>query len=282
MDNIAMIPKIENLKMKLPSSKGNKYSNNFIFTKREMAFNKSLEENKTTFIYKNCSLFDKLKKNKNIRHTTNKINNLKKNNSMNLPLYLTEYKEKNNNISNKSIIRSFKGLNKSHFYESDKSNYCFNYTNLENTNKNNSLFNNYISFCRGQCKQDKSSFINSYNNSNNLNISNKRKINMKLYNPNNALKIFELETTKDKQIKRKIELEYKQLYQKRSYLNNYRTKENEKKQYIDSFKDYLKEKINLTTLKEKKNYIKEEIENQLNYIDYTSKEVKKNYEDFFC
>ena len=260
------------LKLKLPSSNANKYSNNFIFAKREMAFNKSLEENKTTFIYKSCSLFDKVIKNKNIRYSANKIDNLKKNNSMNSPLFLTEYIEKNNNINNKSIIRSFKGLNKSHFFESDKSN------NI--TNKNNSIFNNYISFCRGQCRQDKTSFLNSYNNSNNININNNRKINMKLYNPNNVLKEFELETTKDKQIKKQIELEYKQLYQKRSYLNNYRKKENEKKQYIDSFNEYLKEKINLTTLKEKKNYFKEEIENQLNFIEHTSKEVKKNYEDF--
>ena len=257
------------LKLKLPpSAKGNKYSNNFIFTKREMAFNKSLEENKTTFIYKSCSMLDKVIKNKNIRHNSvNKVNNLKKNKSMNLPLFLTECEENNNIINNKSIIRSFKGLNKSHFFESDKSN------NI--TNKNNSIFNNYISFCRGQYRQDKSSFMNSNNNSNN-----NRKINMKLYNPNNVLKIFELETTKDKQIKKQIELEYKQLYQKRRYLNNYRKKESEKKQYIDSFNEYLKERINLTTLKEKKTYFKEEIENQLNLIEHTSKEVKKNFEDF--
>ena len=286
MDDLAIIPQEENisknkskfLKLKLSSPKGNKYSNNFIFTKREMAFNESLEKNKTNFIYKKCSLFDGLLKNKNIGHNANKMNNLKKNKSSNSPLYLTECKEKNKNINNKSITHSFRGLNKPHFFESDKSHSYFNYTNLENySNKNNSLFNDYISFCRGQSRQDKSSFINS---SNNTKINNNRKINLKLYNPKYLLNIYELGTRKDKQNKKRIELEYKQLFKKRFYLNNYIKKENKKQLYIDSFKDYLKEKINLTALKEKKNHFKEEIENKLTLIESKTKEVKKNYEDF--
>ena len=49
---------------------------------------------------------------------------------------------------------------------------------------------------------------------------------------------------------------------------------------MDSFRDYLIEKINLTTLIEKKNFMGEEIQNGLNLVKKNEKDVKKNYEDF--
>ena len=259
------------LPLKLLSAKNEKYSNNSIFSKREIAFNKSLEKNKTTFIYKKFS-FDELtktKKYKNVRNNKHKMNKLKKNNSTNSPTYLTEYVF----INKKNSVNSFQKVNHSLFHEIDK---CTNYTNNTNRSNLNSLFNNYISFCRGQISKDKSSFFNSNNNKNNSN----KKINLKLFNPKNALKVFELDTKKEKLNKEKIELEYKQLYKKNNYLNNYRKKENNKTKYMDSFRDYLIEKINLTTLIEKKNFFREEIQNGLNLVKKNEKDVKKNYEDF--
>ena len=256
--------------LKLFSAKNEKYSNNSIFSKREIAFNKSLEKNKTTFIYKKFSFDDitKTKKYKNVRNNKHKMNKLKKNNSTNSPTYLTEYAFINKNNS----VNSFQKVSHSLFHEIDK---CTNYTNNTNKSNLNSLFNNYISFCRGQINTDKSSFFNSYNN----NKSNK-KINLKLFNPKNALKVFELDIKKEKLNKEKIELEYKQLYKKNNYLNNYRKKEKNKIKFMDSFRDYLIEKINLTTLIEKKNFMGEEIQNGLNLVKKKEKDWKKNYEDF--
>ena len=256
--------------LKLFSAKNEKYSNNSIFSKREIAFNKSLEKNKTTFIYKKFSFDDitKTKKYKNVRNNKHKMNKLKKNNSTNSPTYLTEYAFINKNNS----VNSFQKVSHSLFHEIDK---CTNYTNNTNKSNLNSLFNNYISFCRGQINTDKSSFFNSYNN----NKSNK-KINLKLFNPKNALKVFELDIKKEKLNKEKIELEYKQLYKKNNYLNNYRKKEKNKIKFMDSFRDYLIEKINLTTLIEKKNFMGEEIQNRLNLVKKKEKDWKKNYEDF--
>ena len=269
-DNINNKNRTSYIPLKLLSTKNEKYSNHFIFSKREIAFNKSLEKNKTTFIYKKFS-FDELtriKKYKNVRNNKNKIHKIKKNNSTNSPTYLTEYVFINKNNSSNSI----KNIGRSHFYEADKSSY---YTNNTNKSNFNSVFNNYISFCRGQISKEKSSFFNS----NNMNNSHK-KINLKLYNPKHALKIFELDTKKEKLNKEKIELEYKQLYKKNNYLNNYRKKENNRIKYMDSFRDYLIEKVNLTTLTDKKKFLGEELQNGLSLIKIKEKQVKKNYDDF--
>ena len=84
--------KINELHLKLLSAKNEKYTNHFLFSKREIEFNKSLEKNKTTFKYNKCTSFDELiKTNKNIRSTNNKMNKLKKNNSSISKIYLTEY-----------------------------------------------------------------------------------------------------------------------------------------------------------------------------------------------
>ena len=269
------------LHLKLLTTKNIKYSNNSLFSKREIEFKKTLKKNKTTFIYKKCSLFDELFKGKtykNICNKNNKSNNknkLKKNNSMNSPTYLTEYVYINKN--NKNSINSFKNKTRSHYFEidkSDKSNNKINNTNYIE-NKADSLYNNYISFCRGQITKNKSSHFNEQEK----NAINK-KINLKLSNPNYALKIFGLETKKEKSNKKKVELEYKHLFKKNNYLNNYRKKENEKFYYLDSFRDYLIEKINFTIFKDKKNFLGEEMENELNLIEKKEKDIKKYYEDF--
>ena len=276
--NINFNKKDNNLHLRLFPIERKKYTNNTIFSKREFYFNKSLEKNKTTFKYNKYSSFDELikpKQNKNIR---NKINKLEKNNKSNLSLYLTEYVYKNKN--------NFK-INKSHFFENgrdnnniNKTNYFNNLSNNSNNNitksNNNSLLSNYLGFCRGNILNVKSMLVNQNNATNANNV----KINLKLYNPKYLLKAFEIDIKKEKLNKQKIELEYKQLYKKNRYLNSYQKKENEKIKYIDSLNDYLKEKINLTTLKEKKNYLKEEIKNELNLLKFKEKEVKKNYEDF--
>ena len=267
---------------KLLSEKNDKYTNNILFSKRELAFNKNLEKNKTSFKYNKYTSFYSIIKTKNNKsrirnNSSNKMNILRKNNSSDSPLYLTEYIYKNN-ISNKNnnSIAYYKNLNKSRFYETDKSN--INNTNLDNTNfsskKSNSLFNNYISFCRGIISKDKSSFYSQ------LNIRKNKKINLKLNNPSYVLKLFEADVMKENNNKKKIEFKYKQLYRKNNYLNNYRVKESSKMKYIDSFRDYLKEKKSLSGLVEKKNALEEKINNEFNEIKNKENSLKQYYEDF--
>ena len=277
---ISAINKSPKLNLKLLSPKKNKFSNNFIFTKRDLAYNKSLEKNKTTFKYRKYNTYFQLEINQKNKNNRNKITKMKKNNSSNTPLYLTEYiyTNKSQTKFNNSSLHSFR-KSRSHFYESDKSLYI-NSTNLENnsTRKNdNYVSNNYLSFCKGQIVPNKSAYlINSKNNKNKFS----KKINLKLYNPRYALHKFEIEREKDKKKKLKIELEYKQLESKSQYLNNYRKKEMERHKYIDSFQDYFLEKINLDNTKEKRDVVKEENENKLCSINYAINQTKKSYEDF--
>ena len=277
---ISAINKSPKLNLKLLSPKKNKFSNNFIFTKRDLAYNKSLEKNKNTFKYRKYNTYFQLEINQKNKNDRNKITEMKKNNSSNTPLYLTEYiyTNKSQTKFNNSSLHSFR-KSRSHFYESDKSLYI-NSTNLENnsTRKNdNHVNNNYLSFCKGQIVPNKSAYlINSKNKKNKFS----KKINLKLYNPRYALNKFEIEREKDKKKKLKIELEYKQLESKSQYLNNYRKKEMERHKYIDSFQDYFLEKINLDNTKEKRDVVKEENENKLCSINYAINQTKKSYEDF--
>ena len=277
---ISAINKSPKLNLKLLSPKKNKFSNNFIFTKRDLAYNKSLEKNKNTFKYRKYNTYFQLEINQKNKNDRNKITKMKKNNSSNTPLYLTEYiyTNKSQTKFNNSSLHSFR-KSRSHFYESDKSLYI-NSTNLENnsTRKNdNHVNNNYLSFCKGQIVPNKSAYlINSKNKKNKFS----KKINLKLYNPRYALHKFEIEREKDKKKKLKIELEYKQLESKSQYLNNYRKKEMERHKYIDSFQDYFLEKINLDNTKEKRDVVKEENENKLCSINYAINQTKKSYEDF--
>ena len=277
---ISAINKSPKLNLKLLSPKKNKFSNNFIFTKRDLAYNKSLEKNKNTFKYRKYNTYFQLEINQKNKNDRNKITKMKKNNSSNTPLYLTEYiyTNKSQTKFNNSSLHSFR-KSRSHFYESDKSLYI-NSTNLENnsTRKNdNHVYNNYLSFCKGQIVPNKSAYlINSKNKKNKFS----KKINLKLYNPRYALHKFEIEREKDKKKKLKIELEYKQLESKSQYLNNYRKKEMERHKYIDSFQDYFLEKINLDNTKEKRDVVKEENENKLCSINYAINQTKKSYEDF--
>ena len=277
---ISAINKSPKLNLKLSSPKKNKFSNNFIFTKRDLAYNKSLEKNKTTFKYRKYNTYFQLEINQKNKNDRNKISKMKKNKSSNTPLYLTEYiyTNKSQTKFNNSSLHSFR-KSRSHFFESDKSLYI-NSTNLENnsTRKNdNHVYNNYLSFCKGQIVPNKSAYlINSKNKKNKFS----KKINLKLYNPRYALHKFEMEREKDKKKKLKIELEYKQLESKSQYLNNYRKKEMERHKYIDSFQDYFLEKINLDNTKEKRDVVKEENENKLCSINYAINQTKKSYEDF--
>ena len=280
LGKVSAINKSPKLNLKLLSPKKNKFSNNFIFTKRDLAYNKSLEKNKNTFKYRKYNTYFQLEINQKNKNDRNKITEMKKNNSSNTPLYLTEYiyTNKSQTKFNNSSLHSFR-KSRSHFYESDKSLYI-NSTNLENnsTRKNdNHVNNNYLSFCKGQIVPNKSPYlINSKNKKNKFS----KKINLKLYNPRYALHKFEIERENDKNKKLKIELEYKQLESKSQYLNNYRKKEMERHKYIDSFQDYFLEKINLDNTKEKRDVVKEENENKLCSINYAINQTKKSYEDF--
>ena len=54
--------------------KSNKYSNNSIFTKRDIGFNKSLEKNKTTFKYRKYQSYFEITKNNKNKNNRNNIN----------------------------------------------------------------------------------------------------------------------------------------------------------------------------------------------------------------
>ena len=267
-------------KQKLKDIMNNKYTNNSIFTKRDIGFNKSLEKNKTTFKYRKYhSYFEIEKNNKN----KNDRNNIKKNNSFN-SLYLTEYifinksknKFNNNNINNNSSLHSFK-KSRSHFFESDKSIYTniTNNTSRKNNTNINNISNNYLSFIKGQIFPNKSFFLtNSNKNKNN------KKINLKLYNPRYLLNVFETEKENEKKNKLKIELEYKHLYKKKSYINYERKKGLDRHKYLERFNDYFIEKKNLENLNEKKNRVKEENDYKLKIANDSVNKAQKAYEDF--
>ena len=267
-------------KQKLKDIMNNKYTNNSIFTKRDIGFNKSLEKNKTTFKYRKYhSYFEIAKNNKN----KNDTNNIKKNNSFN-SLYLTEYifinksknKFNNNNINNNSSLHSFK-KSRSHFFESDKSIYTniTNNTSRKNNTNINNISNNYLSFIKGQIFPNKSFFLtNSNKNKNN------KKINLKLYNPRYLLNVFETEKENEKKNKLKIELEYKHLYKKQSYINYERKKGLDRHKYLERFNDYFIEKKNLENLNEKKNRVKEENDYKLKIANDSVNKAQKAYEDF--
>ena len=267
-------------KQKLKDIMNNKYTNNSIFTKRDIGFNKSLEKNKTTFKYRKYhSYFEIAKNNKN----KNDRNNIKKNNSFN-SLYLTEYifinksknKFNNNNINNNSSLHSFK-KSRSHFFKSDKSIYTniTNNTSRKNNTNINNISNNYLSFIKGQIFPNKSFFLtNSNKNKNN------KKINLKLYNPRYLLNVFETEKENEKKNKLKIELEYKHLYKKQSYLNYERKKGLDRHKYLERFNGYFIEKKNLENLNEKKNRVKEENDYKLKIANDSVNKAQKAYEDF--
>jgi hypothetical protein len=132
LGKVSAINKSPKLNLKLLSPKKNKFSNNFIFNKRDLAYNKSLEKNKNTFKYRKYNTYFQLEINQKNKNDRNKITKMKKNNSSNTPLYLTEYiyTNKSQTKFNNSSLHSFR-KSRSHFYESDKSLYI-NSTNLEN------------------------------------------------------------------------------------------------------------------------------------------------------
>ena len=273
----SIFSKRPNLNLKSLSIKNHKFTNNIIFTKREIAYNKSLEKHTYTFKYKKYSSYFQKTKNQKNKNERNKINTIN-NKSSNSPLYLTEYAyiNKSKNKFNNSSLHSFR-KSRSHFYENDKSTFT-NISNLENNTSrknNNYIYNNYLNFCKGQIFLNQSSFLINSNTK-----KNDKKINLKLYNPQNLLNIFETERENEKKNKLKIELEYKHLYKKRQYINTYRKKGFEKHKYLESFNDYLIEKMNLRNLKEKKNALKDKNEYKLNLINNTINQAKKNYEDF--
>ena len=244
------------------SKKRNKYSNNYIFTKREIAFNKNIKKNRSFFKYNKCAcLLEEFTKN------IKKVNkNIRKNKTFNTSLYLTEYINKNKINDDDIYINSSKYNNNTLVFQKEKNNYL-NKTNLNNTYiknnfnvKKNSLFNEYLSYFGEQKKS----------------LNNNKMMNLKFSYQDNFLKELEIK----KNIDIKLESEYKLLFKKQHYINNYIKKDMQKKIYIDSFRDFLKEKINVDSLKEKNKIIRENIENEKSFLNYKVKDIKKTYDYF--
>ena len=234
------------------------YSNLIIFSKREKAFNKSIEQNKSIFKYNHYSSIEESENNnKNNSNNTKKIFycNKKVNNSFS-PLYLTE-----------SILKPSKSMIHFSNYENSSTNSIFKNNNNEhdiNFNINNDLnknrnliFKNYNNFCLK-----------------------KKKINMKIFNERFLLKTFE-DDIKRKENK-KIEDESKtfiHLIKKNRILNMYKG-ELSRKKYISNLKEYLTDKMNLNFKRTQVEILDENMKDRTNSIDDKAKRLNNHYNLF--
>ena len=228
------------------------YSNLIIFSKREKAFNKSIEQNKPMFKYNHYSSIEENENNDNSNKSIFKFNR-KFNNSFS-PLYLTESIMKPNrsmqnfsNCENSSTFSIFKNNNNE---------YDINTNNDLNKNRN-LIFKNY----------------NHFGNQ-------KEKINMKLFNGRFLLKTFE-DDTKQKE-NTKIEDERKtftHLIKKNRIINLYKRKLDRKK-YISNLNEYLTEKMSLYFKKIQAENLNENIKDKINFLDDKLKSLNNHYNLF--
>lgn len=252
-------PKIMNSKIRSQYNQSNslinslsfrktKYSNDFIFMKREIVFNKSLEQKKATFKYQNYILFDKTKKKIYKRLNKNSLKKrsssffltggfLKENNSM-FPFILNE---------NSNIIELNNKENKKDYLGKVK-------------NKTNIIFNNYNNF-----------------------MNRKERINLKLINNNYLLKTFDKKIRNEKELENKTCIEKKNdniILRKQMIYDNCKKKELSKIKYIDNIKDYLNYKMNLNIKKEKSKVIKENYKDEIDFFDDKIKTINNNFNSF--
>ena len=228
------------------------YSNLIIFSKREKAFNKSIEQNKPMFKYSHYSSIEENESNDNSNKSIFKFN--KKFNNSFSPLYLTESIMKPNrsmqnfsNCENSSTFSIFKNNNNE---------YDINTNNDLNKNRN-LIFKNY----------------NHFGNQ-------KEKINMKLFNGRFLLKTFE-DDTKQKE-NTKIEDERKtftHLIKKNRIINLYKRKLDRKK-YISNLNEYLTEKMSLYFKKIQAENLDENIKDKINFLDDKLKSLNNHYNLF--
>ena len=234
------------------SSRSKKFTNHYIFMKREMLFNKSVEENKLTFKYQNYTLLNK-KKGINIGKNQSKRNLIKDNSSRSL--YLTGLTDSILK-ANKSMFSFIPNENLNTF---DLDNNEKKINNLEKIkNKTNTIFNNYNNFG-----------------------NRRKKINLKLINDKDLFKTFDWKIQKVREIKNITNIEKKDiLLQKLDIFDNCKKKELTRTNYIYNIKDYLSYKLNLIIKKEKSKVLNENMKDEINLIDDTIGKLKKNFDSF--
>ena len=229
------------------SSRRNKYSNYYIFMKREIAFNKSVEKKKAIFKYQNYALFDTKKK----------------------PIYQSKKNMVNNRSFSLNLTENMLKANKSMFYF--KKNENLNSIELDSKDKNK----DYLRYLNHK----ENTIFNNYNK-----FGNRRKrLNLKLINEKFLLQTFDTKIQKEKEIEFLSNIEKKNNYsffQKKEILERSKNKELTKIKYISNIKDYLTFKTNLNIKKEKEKVIIENIKEQIDTIDDKNKNLKKNFNTF--
>ena len=230
------------------SLKNTHYSNHVIFMKREIAFNKSIEDNRNIFKYQNYSLLDNYNKN---RIFMNK-RNIKKNISENKysSLYLTESMMKPNN----SMLPLINHENSTFFEKDNNNDINNNNTNSKNNNiseyEKNNIFNNYKKYGKKR-----------------------KKIAIKLINDKYLLKTFDDNFQKNKE-------EEKILFQKQQIYNHIRNKEFSRTKYMDNIKGYLTSKLSLNLKKEQKRIFNESIQDEIDFLDDRIRTLKNQFNIF--
>ena len=228
------------------------YSNLIIFSKREKAFNKSIEQNKPMFKYNHYSSIDENESNDNSNKSIFKFN--KKFNNSFSPLYLTE-----------SIMKPNRSMQ--------------NFSNCENSSTNSIFKNNnneYDINTNNDLNKNRNLIFKNYNHFGNQ----KEKINMKLFNGRFLLKTFE-DDTKQKE-NTKIEDERKtftHLIKKNRIINLYKRKLDRKK-YISNLNEYLTEKMSLYFKKIQAENLDENIKDKINFLDDKLKSLNNHYNLF--
>ena len=194
--------------LNLITSRTSRYSNEYIFMKREIVFNKSLEENRKTFKYIKYNVFDR-----NKRVVNNKKRNYKKNfaEKKALSLYLTENIIKNNQAMFPLLKR-------------DNSSTIIIDNNIELfNNKKNTIFNDYNNFGRKR-----------------------KKNNLKIINDNLLLKTFNVKKRKeDITLDINKSKRNNNIFNKTKIFELCRNKELTNLKYIDNLKDYITMKMKL-------------------------------------
>ena len=216
--------------------------------KREIFFNKNLEENKKTFKYQNYILFDRKKR-----------------------AYILKDHSQNNDVKNKtcsSLFLTQNILNKSNFPFINKDNSY----SLDLDSKNN---NDYFK----KLNNKTNTIFSSYNNFKH----HRKKINIKLLNEKYSLKSFDIKRINEKELENKSLIENKRNYKlikKQIIYDNIRKKDFTRIKYIENIKDYLNYKMNLNVKKEKEKVIKENVKEKINLIEDRIINLKNNYDIF--
>ena len=246
-----------NKKFNSITSRTSRYSNDFIFRKRELVFNKSLEKNKTTFKYLNYTLFDK-----NKRTVYNRKNNTQKNifKKKAESLFLTDNIIK----ANKSMFPFIKRGNS-------------NTMELDNLDYNNNLINIYNFF------NNKKGII--YNNYNNF-VKKRKKLDLKLKNDKFFFQTFDIKRIKEKEYANKTldkneeNKNNRNIIRKMKILERCKNKELTVLKSIDNINTLRDMKMQLNNKKEQIKIISENIKDKLDLYDNKIKDMKKNYNSF--